>query len=286
MALSPSRKASDAGDQVEDGAERAADNVWVDRLGRFGFAAKGVLHLLIAGLAGSVGFLGGGEDASQTGAISSIAEQPYGTALLIALAVGLAGYALMRLLHVVINPSGEDGAKGLAYRASYLVRAIIYGGLTVVTIGELQGSGGGGGGGDSEQSATQRLLELPAGAVLVGAVSLILFVVGATMVKKAIDGSFMEVLEGRGGRVRRFALLTGRIGHAARALVFGALGVLFAQAALSSDSDQAGGMDEALQSLASTPAGTGLLTATAIGLAAYGLFCFAEARWADISTAG
>jgi hypothetical protein len=270
-------------DAVQDGAERAADSDAADRASTVGFVAKGFLYIVVAAIAGSVGFGGGGE-ASQTGAISQLSDEPYGTVLLVVLAVGLACHAAMRLLHVVINPSGEDGAKGVLMRASYLGRALLYGGLCVYTVGELVGGGGGGGGG--EQEVTQTLLELPAGRLLVGAIALILLGVGIHQVQLAWTASFMDQVHDADARQRRFAEITGRVGHAARGLVFGTMGVLFGRAALESDASEAGGVDEALQAIASSPVGTGALALAAIGLAAFGVYCWALAAWSSARRAG
>ncbi len=274
---------TDASDDLQDSAESAARSPWVERLGSMGFIAKGVLYVIVAAIAGSVGFVGGGQ-ASQTGAISQLGQQSFGTVLLIVLAIGLASYTLLRLLHVVINPSGEQGAKGVGMRFTYLVRAVLYGGLTVFTITSLGGGGGGGGG--SESKLTRQLLDLPAGRLLVGAVALIMLGVGLYQLYTAATQSFMGHLEGADQRQKHTAKLLGMAGHAARGIVFGTIGVLFARAALQSDSSEAGGVDKALQAISSTPLGTVALVVIAIGLAAYGLFCCAVGAWGTARKAG
>ncbi len=270
-------------DDVQDRAEDAARSPWVERLGSMGFFAKGVLYLVVAAIAGSVGFLGGGE-ASQTGAISQLAQQSYGTVLLIVLAVGLASYALLRALHVVINPSDEDGLKGIGMRLSYGVRSLIYGGLTAYTIRALAGSSGGGGG--SESRLTRQLLDLPGGQLIVGVIALVMLGVGAYQLYSAASHSFMGHLEGASADQRRTARRLGTVGHAGRGVVFGTVGFLFAKAALQSDSSEAGGVDKALQTIASSPAGTVALVVVALSLAAYGLYCCAVGAWGTARNAG
>ncbi|WP_370324006.1 DUF1206 domain-containing protein [Euzebya sp.] len=279
----PSSTTSSA--SVGDQAQQAANSPWVDRLGRMGFAAKGVLYLTIAAIAGSVGLGGGESEASQTGAIEQLSEQSYGTVILIVLAVGLAGYALLRLVHVVANPSGESGAKGVVMRISYLVRALIYGGLTVYAVRVLVGSGGGSGGeSSSEQQLTQRVLELPYGQWLVGGAAAVLAGVAAYQLKKAVTREFMDQVRAHGFR-RTVASWSGSIGHAARAVLFGTIAVLLAQAAVQSDSSESGGLSAAFGELSSTAFGTGLLTAVAVGVAGYGVFCLAMAAWGTPRTA-
>jgi hypothetical protein len=259
---------------ITTAAGTASRSPWVERLGTMGFTAKGVLYLVIAAIAGSVG-LGGGE-ASQTGAIEQLGQQTYGTVILVLLAVGLAGYALLRLVHVVVDPSGESGAKGAAMRASYLVRAVVYGGLTWVTVRALTGSGGGGG--NREQQVTATVLEWPFGPWLVGGAAVVLAVVALYQLKKAFTRDFMDQLHAT-GTARTVTVWAGTIGHAARALLFGTIAVLLGRAALQSDASESGGLSQAFQELSSTPAGTSLLTATAIGVAGYGVWCLAMAAW-------
>ena len=50
-------------------------------------------------------------------------------------------------------------------------------------------------------------------------------------------------------------------------------------AALTHDADEAGGLDTALATLKRLPAGPWLLTVVAVGLASFGLYCFARARF-------
>jgi hypothetical protein len=74
-------------------AKRRARGPWTERLGRFGFAAKGVLYGIVALIAVQVA-LGSGKLEDKEGALQAVAGQPYGGILLGILAAGLAGYAL------------------------------------------------------------------------------------------------------------------------------------------------------------------------------------------------
>lgn len=263
----------DAKDDLED----AADHRYVDRMAELGFAAKGVLYITIGAIAASVG-VATSEDADAVGAIKQLSQYTFGTIILIALAVGLAGYALLRLLHVFLNPSDEDGVRGVIERLSYLVRSTVYGGLTVITVRTLLGSGGGGG--DSEQQLTQRALELPMGRWLVAGAALVLVVVALSQFAHAVTRDFMEQATTSGSR-RTLMRWTGVIGHAARGVLFGTIAWLLAQAALQSDSSDAGGTDAAIQELAVTGGGTVLLLAVALGVVTYGVWCLAMAAWGD-----
>ena len=74
----------------------------------------------------------------------------------------------------------------------------------------------------------------------------------------------------------------GSFGILSRAIVFGLIGVFVVKAAIEFDPKEAIGLDGALQKLANAPYGGFLLGGTAIGLAAFGLFCCAQAYFRDV----
>jgi hypothetical protein len=81
---------------------------------------------------------------------------------------------------------------------------------------------------------------------------------------------------------RRGVETVGVVGNAARGVVFAAAGVFLVTAAVRYDPQEARGIDATLRSFAHTPAGPWLLAAVAVGLVAFGLYSFAEARWRRI----
>jgi hypothetical protein len=64
--------------------------------------------------------------------------------------------------------------------------------------------------------------------------------------------------------------------------VYGTLGILVLIAAVQFDPGKSRGLDQALRTLAAQPAGDFLLIAVALGIAAYGVFCFFQARYRKI----
>lgn len=264
-------------------ADQAASSDWVERLGRAGLAAKGVLYLTIAVLALQLAIGGGGEGdtVGQQGALRALADQPFGTVILALLAIGLAGYALWRLSQAWLDPGDEDGAKAVAQRASYVVRGVVYAGLCVLTVRLLTGGGGGGGG---EQEATARLLDLPFGQGLVVLLGLVIVGVGLHQGYRGITKDFAkELATGALPPARRQAIIRlGVVGLCARAVVFTLIGAFLIRAAVTYDPNAAVGLDGALAALAGTAAGPALLGVVAAGLLAYGAFCFAQARYGRI----
>jgi sugar phosphate permease len=86
-------------------------------------------------------------------------------------------------------------------------------------------------------------------------------------------------LTGFGADLQRWIVRVGRVGFAARGVVFGLIGVFLIQAARHNDAGEAVGLGGALQKLADQSQGQILLGVVAAGLAMYGLFSIVEARY-------
>ncbi|MFD0891770.1 DUF1206 domain-containing protein, partial [Streptosporangium algeriense] len=103
--------------QVEGAARRAANSRTLERTTRLGLACRGVLYGLIGFLALRIAFGGGsgGKEADKTGAVETVAEQPFGTVLLWLMAVGFAALTLWQVSEAVLGRGGQvkDRAAGV-----------------------------------------------------------------------------------------------------------------------------------------------------------------------------
>src|SRR5688500_14414685 len=111
---------------------RGAARPWIERLARFGYAAKGVVYVIVGSLAAYGAYEGGeGEPTDSRGALTQIVRQPYGRVLLVVVAVGLASYALWRLVQA-LRDTEEKGSelKGLSIRFGYACIGVVYAGLS------------------------------------------------------------------------------------------------------------------------------------------------------------
>ena len=93
-AAKPVRRAEQTGDRLE---RTTAFEV----LARAGFVARGVIYAVIGILAVKLALGDGGKTTNQSGALKTIAQQPFGQVLLILTAIGLAGYSLWRLFRAL-----------------------------------------------------------------------------------------------------------------------------------------------------------------------------------------
>lgn len=269
--------------QARNTVHSAAQSEWVERLGRAGLVAKGVLYGTIAVLSLQVAFPGGGggETTGKEGAIKTLAEQPLGTFVLVVLTIGLIGYALWRLVQAVVGNGETDEKKDAALRAGFLARGLLYISLAVFTVRVVLGAGAEKTG---EQEVTARLLEMPFGVALVVLAGLIMIGVGLYEGYKGVTKRFREHLQiGRMTPTENRAVTRlGTLGLCARAVVFSLIGIFLIRAAITFNPDEAVGIDGALATVAESGPGPLLLGIVALGLLAYAVYCFAEARYARI----
>ena len=76
---------------------------WIERLARFGYAAKGVVYVLVGFLAFQAAFNWGGKITGTQGAFQTIASGPFGKVLLFLVAVGLLGYVVWRFVQAATS---------------------------------------------------------------------------------------------------------------------------------------------------------------------------------------
>ena len=265
---------------VKDQAEQAQDSDVFDYAIRGGFVVYGVIHLALAWLALQIAFGHQGKSASSKGAIQTLANQPGGDILVWVITIGMFVLAIWRLLEAWVGHEYVQGSKKWRKKAVSLGKAIIYGSIGVSALGVATGSGGGKKSKGSTHSFTAKVLDLPFGQFLVAAIGLAIIGYGLNMAYRGWTDKFLEHLdaEGKASDASAFYRWVGKIGHIAKGAAMGAVGALFLYAAISHNAKKSGGLDQALQKVASEPYGQIILTAIAAGIACYGLFCFARAR--------
>lgn len=264
---------------------------WAERTGRVGLVARGVVYVLVGVVAFRVAWGDRSEAADKGGALELLRQQTLGDAMLAAVAIGLACYALWCLVEAVLEQDdgagadASDTAKSWAKRAGYVGRAIAYGIAFVTTVSMLRQEAGAGGGG-SERTITTTILGWgTVGQLLVAAVGIGFIAAGLWNAYRAVTRSFEKHLAvDAGPSTRRAVRAVGVAGLLGRAAAFAAIGWFVVDVARSADATQPIGLDESLATLATGPLGPVGLSVVAIGLALFGLFSFAEARWKRLFT--
>jgi hypothetical protein len=252
---------------LEPSPELAAEGKF-QWLTRVGFAARGLLYITIGLLV-----IGTGRTEDLAGALEYVGRGG-GELLMIALAVGLAIYGLWRLsdLFLATEHPGND-SKAMAKRAAsgfiggiYLYLA--YKAARVLTAGRA--------GAEGTQQQADTVLDLPGGEFVLFAAALVLAVAGANQLWKAYRCKFMNRLR-EGAATKDWIKWTGRLGYAARGVIFLVVAWLVARAAASQTANEAGNLEKALDVLRGP-----FLAPIAAGLILFGLFSLIEARFRRI----
>ncbi|MER5550648.1 DUF1206 domain-containing protein [Streptomyces sp. NPDC002793] len=267
-------------------ARRAARSRAMDVGARAGFVARGVIYLLVGLLALRIAFSdGGGKQADRGGALSEVAEQPFGHILLWALGAALAGMALWRLSEAFFGQAGPDGGKP-GKRAMAAGRFLFYAFVAYSVLSYAAGDGGSGSGSSDRQTedVTARALQWTGGPWIVGVAGAAVIGAGLWMAYRAAARKYRKHLKtGEMTRRTRQAVdITGVFGGTVRGAVFVTAGGFAIAAAVRHEPGRAKGMDDTLRSFTETPAGPWLLAFVAVGLAAFGLFSWANARYRRI----
>jgi len=234
---------------------------------RLGYAARGVVYALIGYLALSRP----GGDKGPEGAFDYLHDMPLGPALLYLSAIGLLAYALYRFCSALfdVESHGTDG-KGIALRIGHAASGIAHVALAYTAFQFAQGEQQSGGG--AEQAAGT-LLSVSFGSVLLGLVGLGFLAAAFMQAKSAVTRSFMREMSSRTPTVVESI---GRVGLAARAVVFLIIGWSLVQSAWLASTARVKTLGEAVTSLADSGV---LYTVVAAGLLLFGLFSLCAARY-------
>lgn len=265
------------------GSFKRAARPWIERLARYGYAAKGVVYVLIGSLAALGAFRVGDDGPTDSrGALTQIVRQPYGRVMLLVIAVGLASYALWRVTQALRDTEHKGTSwKGLAIRTGYACIGVVYAGLSFSAARLILGGEAGAGSDEMTRGWTAFALMFPLGQLLVGLAGLSVIGFGLWQCYKAFTAKFRHKWKRHemNEHGRTLAKRAGQVGLVARAIVFFIIGLFLIQAAWLARAEKAQGLSGALRTLEQQPYGPYVLGAVALGLVAYGLYMFVEARY-------
>jgi len=227
----------------------------------------------------------GGRTTDPSGVIHGVGMQPFGGTLLAILAVGLACYALGKVVQGIADPDGKGSdAQGLLRRVAYVGSGILYGVLAYTAAQSIFGAED-----TSEDAAAASAMAIqpPLGPILVGLVGVIVVGVGLYQLYAAYEAKFRDDLKlGRMSESEeRWVVYAGRFGTAARTVAIGVAGAFLVLAAYHSDPSETRGLGAALETVQHQPLGPYMLGAIAFGLLVYGAFMFAVAHYRRIGRA-
>jgi len=252
------------------------------KVGRVGWAAKGVVYVVAGILAIIVALEGTGwstssadQEASPTGAFKTIAGSSGGAALLWVLAAGMLLYAAWRVVSALMP--GDNDAKGWAKRIGFAVSAIMYATFAFTAISLARTTTAAPDGNTTVSSLTERVMTYASGRVLIGILGAIVIGVGLYRMAKGFKQDVADELDLSGmsaARVRVTRRL-GSVGEIGRSIGIGLIGFFLLRAAMTFDAAQATGLDGALRRLVVESWGALVVVVVGVGFVAYGTFCLA-----------
>jgi len=267
---------------AQQGGDAVAQRPEFGWLARAGLLARGVVYGIVGILALKLAVGSGGKATTQRGALQTIAGEPFGKALLIATAVGLAAYALWRLLRAWIGHGSEQDDSAFK-RVAGVASGLAYAALCVTAVKILIGASSSGGA-NSPKETTGGVLGWTGGTLIIGVIGAILIGVALFQGYKGVSKKFLEDSKTAqmSHAVKRGFTAIGVFGHLARMVVFGLIGYGLLTAALDYAPRRAIGLDGALSKLSHQPYGPLLLGVVAAGLIGFALYSIADARYAKV----
>jgi hypothetical protein len=193
--------------------------------------------------------------------------------------LGLAAMAVWQLLLAFIGHREERGFSRTAERLASAARTVIYAGLAWTAYKVVVGSPTSNA--EQTQQATAGVMAHPAGRWLVALGGAAVVAIGLGLIIYGARRKFeRRLLLGQMKRTtRRTAIRLGQVGYIAKGIAFGIVGILLFQAATTQNPAKSRGLDAALRLLVGQPYGPALLIGVAIGFAAFGVYCFFQARY-------
>ncbi len=245
---------------------------WIPPIARVGYAAKGVVYLLVGWIAIKAGMASGSPEGG-SGALASLADEKGGHLMLMVISIGLLAHVIWRAVQALLDPEHDgSGAKRVAMRLFYALSGLIYGSLawTAWQLSQRGESGSDHG----HEVWVSRLLEKPLGTWLVMLAGIGVAIYGVFQIYKAWHDDVGKRMTGGGPEMR----MVGRVGTAARGFVLMPIGWFVFNAGRHYRAEQAANTEEVLKML-----GHGwLLGVVGFGLLAYGIHQVAKAMYRRI----
>ncbi|ELT42728.1 DUF1206 domain-containing protein [Arthrobacter nitrophenolicus] len=269
--------------QAVSAAENVTNSRTLEVLARAGFAASGILHLLVGAIAIRLA-MGGSGNADFSGAVAELSTQPAGPFLLWASFAACAALALWQTSDAIFDynrlPTKEKAGK----KAKAGAQALVFAGLALTLLSFARGTGSGGDNQRAASDMTVNLMKAPGGVALLVVLGIAIAVTGVVYAIRGLRKSFEKHLVMPANQKARTAVtVLGVTGYVAKGIVLFLTGLLIAIATLQAHPEDSTGLDGGLRALRDQPLGVYLLAAVGAGLICYGVFMIVRARLAKMN---
>jgi hypothetical protein len=245
-------------------------------IARFGYLTRGVVFLIVGGLALLVAAGFGAQPQGARDALQTLFEEPFGGLALWSIAFGLACFSAWRFLQSLFDADRlGNGLYGVLRRSSYGVAGLFYLALAAAAarVGFAPRTA-------SEDAAardwTHWVLIRPLGRTFIALIAVILVGIAIGIATNALRASYRRKLDEKRTAIG-WAVALGSFGMMTRAFVFLMIGIFLGLAAYDYDSHEVVGLSGVLTTLQRLPYGQWLLGIAALGLLAFGCFELIEA---------
>ncbi|MGZ8901227.1 MAG: DUF1206 domain-containing protein [Limisphaerales bacterium] len=249
-----------------------------------GHLSAAVLYVTMGLLAGLVALGGRGETPDARVAVRALWEQPFGPALLLLVALGALCLVIWRLLQAFCDLEGKGKSfLGWCKRLRYVLGAAFY--LSVpICAARIMFHVPSPSGEQLAEEAASAVIHFPFGWSIILGTGMGFSIAGAYYLYRMCRGNFEGIFhcEKMSDNQRKLYFAFGRLGCAARGIIFLVIGYYLMLAGWNVNPGQVEGQAGALQIIAQQPLGPMMLGFVALGLVALGAFSIAEVRYGKI----
>lgn len=267
-------------------SERLADNPWVWRLASLGYAAKGLLYVIVGSTAGLAAINVGGRVRGMQGALILLIAQPLGQLVVAIVAVGLGGFIIRRFVQVFVPPTIGVPPKKITRilrRAGYALSGLAHLGIALTALGLILGVSSLGSDAQLTRRGWQALLltRNPLDGWLVLLAGFVVIGVAIFYFYMAVSRRFSVDLQTQrmSRRAEKAVFACGIAGYAGRGIAFLVGGAFLVYAGWFGEKAESGSYSEMFGILEAQPFGRWILVIIAAGLTAYGLYLLLAARY-------
>lgn len=269
--------------QVVEKAEDVTNSRILEVLARAGFAASGILHLLVGAIAIRLA-MGGTGHADFSGALAELATMAVGPFLLWGSFAACAALSLWQAGDAIFDFNYQPTKKKAKNKAKAALQAIVYGILALTAWHFATGTGTGDDNGKATSDFTSSMMAAPGGVALLVLIGLAVAVTGAAYGMRGPKKSFEKQLRmPAAGAARTAVVALGVAGYLAKGLVLLLTGLLIVIATIKEHPEDSTGLDGGLRALRDQPMGPYLLAAVGAGLVCYGAYMIMRARLARMT---
>jgi hypothetical protein len=273
--------------EMRNHVQNAAKQIspFIERFARFGFAAKGIVYIVIGYLAALAPVGLRRHPTGVHGALVTLLRQPIGTFLLAVIAFGFATFGIWLILRGIADPEHEGQSwNAISLRIGWVFGGLTHFGLVIAAVHMIFGYATR----DDEREAhdwTATALSYPLGRWIIAGVGVAILIYGLLQIHHGL----LDKLDPRltlhelSAPARKWIRGICRFGMTARGVVFGLLGVFLMRAAYDFNAHEARGLSGTLRAIASEPHGRAFLAIAAFGLMAYGVYMLVLGRYRRIT---